>query len=62
MLMFSDSLDVIMHLTFSDSLGFLDVGGDISDFMGSLDRGLDRAGLVRVVMIDFTDNVDDFLS
>lgn len=62
MLMSSDSLDVIMHLTFSDSLGFLDVGGDINDFMGSLDRGLDRAGLVRVVMIDCTDNVDDFLS
>lgn len=27
-----DALDVIMHLTFRNTLGFLDAGGDVSGF------------------------------
>lgn len=62
MLMLLDAFDVIMNLTFSDSLGFLDVGGDISDFMISLDKNLDRSGLVRVVVIDVTKSAHYIIS
>ncbi len=59
-LMVLDAFDVIMHLTFSDTLGFLDAGGDIRDFMASLDRNSDRSGLVKVMAIEvkkFADNL-----
>ncbi len=48
-LMFSDAHDVIMHLTFSDTLGFIATGGDIDNFLFDLDRNLDRAGLVEAL-------------
>jgi len=41
-----DALDVIMHLTFSNTLGFLDAGGDVEDFMASLSKNSARSALV----------------
>ena len=59
-LMILDAFDVIMHLTFSDTLGFLEAGGDVHDFMASLDRNSDRSGLVSVMAVEvkkFADNL-----
>lgn len=58
----SDAFDVIMHLTFSDSLGFLEAGGDIGDFMVSLDRNSDKSGLVEVLNIEAEDVADILFS
>ena len=54
----SDAFDVIMHLTFSDTLGFLDAGGDIDNFLVSLDQNLDRSGLVSAIIIEVTEAAD----
>jgi len=41
-----DAFDVIMHLTFSNTPGFLEAGSDVDGFMFALDRNLDRSALV----------------
>ena len=46
-----DAFDVIMHLTFSDTLGFLDAGADVNGFMAALDENLDSAALVMTPRI-----------
>ncbi|KAL8992099.1 MAG: hypothetical protein Q9169_007372, partial [Polycauliona sp. 2 TL-2023] len=37
--------DVILHLTFGNTLGFMDAGADIDGFISKLDANLDRAAL-----------------
>ena len=54
-----DAFDVILHLTFSNTLGFLEAGGDVSDFMVSLDRNLDRTGLVKATDTEVVDAADN---
>ena len=57
----SDALDVIMHLTFSNTLGFPKAGGDIINFMISLDKNLNKATLIRTVVYKLTDRADIYL-
>lgn len=40
-----------MHLTFSDTMGFIDAGGDIDNFMAVLDENGDRSGLVKIQLL-----------
>ena len=58
-LILSDAFDVIMHLTFSDTLGFLDAGQDVDDFMALLDENGDRSGLVQQPPRGFRNTADD---
>ena len=57
--MLSDAFDVIMHLTFSDTMGFLDAGGDIENWMALLDENGDRSGLVIVPNPECVNFADD---
>ncbi|MCJ1246209.1 hypothetical protein MMC30_003415 [Trapelia coarctata] len=43
------ALDVIMHLTFSNTLGFLDAGGDVEDFTASLSKNSARSALLAIM-------------
>ena len=43
----ADAMDVIMHLTFSDTLGFLDSGKDRNGFLKQLDTNIDRSAKVK---------------
>ncbi|KAL8958172.1 MAG: hypothetical protein Q9193_004720 [Seirophora villosa] len=41
--------DVILHLTFSNTLGFMDAGADVDDFMSKLDGNLNRNALLSTM-------------
>ena len=47
MLTAQDAHDVILHLTFSHTLGLMDAGGDIDGFISKLDGNLNSLALVR---------------
>lgn len=49
--MIVDAFDVIQQVTLSDTMGFIDAGGDIDGFFRNLDAALDRSGLVSYVNV-----------
>ena len=55
----TDAHDVIMYLTFSNTLGFLDAGGDIENFMFSLDKNMNRSGLVSSALVQAPTHADE---
>ena len=47
MLKTKDAMDVIMDITFSQNLGFLDTGTDVNGFLAINDKNQDSAALVN---------------
>lgn len=47
----ADAFDVIMQLSFSHNLGFIDHGQDVSGYMKMLDKNIDMAAIVRLLSI-----------
>lgn len=46
MLIGEDAHDVILSLTFSSTIGFMDTGADVDDFISKLDANLNKIALV----------------
>ena len=62
LLMGSDALDAIMHLTFSSTLRFSEAGGDISDFQSHPDKNRNKAVLIEAVAYVVTERAKMYLN